>query len=180
MSKHDNNNGSIMQGKFIALNNEGKKFRFNIKTEDNIEFERKKIDVSISDDADGFTYITFKNKKYPVEIISKNQNKYEVLINNVSYTFSIETPISFRRKKFLQKQQSENTVEQLLAPMPGKIVDVMIEDGAEVKEGDPVLILEAMKMQNEITANKSGTIKSINVKPGENVNKDDVLLELDK
>ncbi len=168
-----------MQGKYIALNKEGKKFHFNFKSEDDIVYEKKKLDIGIETDAQGFTFISYKNKKYPVEVIHKSQNKYEVLINNVSYTFSIETPISFRRKRFLQKQQPEKQEAQVIAPMPGKIVDIMIEDGAEVKEGDPVLILEAMKMQNEITANKTGTIKQINVKSGDNVNKDDVLIELD-
>jgi len=168
-----------MQGKYIALNKEGKKFHFNFKSEDDIVYEKKKLDIGIEMDAQGFTFISYKNKKYPVEVIHKSQNKYEVLINNVSYTFSIETPISFRRKRFLQKQQPDKQVAQVIAPMPGKIVDIMIEDGAEVKEGDPVLILEAMKMQNEITANKTGTIKQINVKSGDNVNKDDVLIELD-
>ncbi len=168
-----------MHGKFIALNKEGKKFHFNIKAEDHIIYDKKKLDVNIEKDAEGFTYITYKNKKYPVEIIHKSQNKYEVLVNNVGYIFSVETPISFRRKIFLQKQQPEKEIAQVVAPMPGKIVDIMIEDGAEVKEGDPVLILEAMKMQNEITANKTGKIKHINVKSGDNVNKDDVLIELD-
>ena len=168
-----------MQGKYIALNKEGKKFHFNFKSEDDIVYEKKKLDIGIETDAQGFTFISYKNKKYPVEVIHKSQNKYEVLINNVSYTFSIETPISFRRKRFLQKQQPDKQEAQVIAPMPGKIVDIMIEDGAEVKEGDPVLILEAMKMQNEITANKTGTIKHINVKSGDNVNKDDVLIELD-
>ncbi len=168
-----------MQGKYIALNKEGKKFHFNFKSEDDIVYEKKKLDIGIETDAQGFTFISYKNKKYPVEVIHKSQNKYEVLINNVSYTFSIETPISFRRKRFLQKQQPDKQEAQVIAPMPGKIVDIMIEDGAEVKEGDPVLILEAMKMQNEITANKTGTIKQINVKSGDNVNKDDVLIELD-
>ncbi|MFW5804497.1 MAG: acetyl-CoA carboxylase biotin carboxyl carrier protein subunit, partial [bacterium] len=130
--------------------------------------------------SDDFTYITYKNKKYPVEIISKNQNFYEVLINNVSYTFSVETPISYKRKRFLKKNLGESKLESLLAPMPGKIVDILVEDDATIKEGDPLLVLEAMKMQNEISSHISGKIKSINVKPGDTVNKDDILVEIEK
>lgn len=175
-----NVNGFLKAGRYIALNKEGKKFKFNYKEDNSAEFAGKGIDIKIEENADGFTYVVYKNKKFPVEIIGKSQNKYQVLINNVEYSFSVETPISFRRKKFLKKQQKGDQNEQLLAPMPGKIVDVLIDEEAEVKPGDPVLILEAMKMQNEITAQAAGKIKKINVKTGDNVMKDDVLVEMGK
>lgn len=55
------------------------------------------------------------------------------------------------------------------APMPGKIVKVVVEEGQTVKAGDVLLVLEAMKMQNEITADADGTIKAVNVEAGQNV-----------
>ncbi|MFV0635300.1 biotin/lipoyl-containing protein [Mitsuokella sp. WILCCON 0060] len=55
------------------------------------------------------------------------------------------------------------------APMPGKIVKVIAEVGQTVKAGDVLLVLEAMKMQNEITADADGTIKAVNVEAGQNV-----------
>ena len=55
------------------------------------------------------------------------------------------------------------------APMPGKIVKVVVEEGQSVKAGDVLLILEAMKMQNEITADADGTVKAVNVVAGQNV-----------
>ncbi len=64
--------------------------------------------------------------------------------------------------------------------MPGKIVDIMVEVGGEVKEGEPIIILEAMKMQNEITSHITGIVQSISVKKGESVMKDDALIEIKK
>ena len=64
--------------------------------------------------------------------------------------------------------------------MPGKIIDIMVEEGAEIKEGEPIIILEAMKMQNEITSHVSGIVKSVAVKKNETVMKDDVLIEIQK
>lgn len=64
-------------------------------------------------------------------------------------------------------------------PMPGKIVTVAVNDGDEVEAGQVLLILEAMKMQNEIVAPAAGTVKKVHVKPGQNVEGKDVLIELE-
>lgn len=64
-------------------------------------------------------------------------------------------------------------------PMPGKIVTVAVNDGDEVKAGQVLVILEAMKMQNEIVAPAAGTVKKVHVKPGQNVEGKDVLIEME-
>jgi len=62
------------------------------------------------------------------------------------------------------------------APMPGKIVKLVANEGAAVKAGDVLLILEAMKMQNEITAPSDGTVKAFNVTAGQSVKAGEVLV----
>lgn len=64
-------------------------------------------------------------------------------------------------------------------PMPGKIVSVAVQEGQEVKAGQLLLVLEAMKMQNEIPAPSPGVVKKVHVKPGQNVEAKDVLVELE-
>ncbi|HZK39964.1 MAG TPA: biotin/lipoyl-containing protein [Atribacterota bacterium] len=66
--------------------------------------------------------------------------------------------------------------EEINAPMPGKILQLKVKEGDSVKEGDTLLILEAMKMENEIFANTSGSIKKINVSANDMVDTGDVLL----
>jgi biotin carboxyl carrier protein len=166
---------------YIALSAlQNKKYKIKNPFSEELKINGKKTDIKIFDDECGFTYILYKQKKYLAEIVEKNQNKYTVLLNGVSYSFSIETPISYKRKRYLDKNQSRSKFEYLLAPMPGKIVDVLAESGSNVKEGDALLILEAMKMQNEISAPVSGKINKIMVHQNDIVNKNDVLIEIEK
>ena len=113
-----------------------------------------------------------------MEILQSKQNKYEILFNDISYSFTIETPFSLKRKKVLSKERGKSDKEKLVAPMPGKIVDVLVREGSEISRGEPVFILEAMKMQNEINSPVDGTVISLNIRQNTNVMKDDVLVEI--
>ena len=63
--------------------------------------------------------------------------------------------------------------------MPGKIIRVMVEVGQQVEEGEPVCVLEAMKMENELYARQSGSVQAVHVKPGDDVEKNQVLVEIE-
>lgn len=70
-------------------------------------------------------------------------------------------------------------VAQIVAQMPGKVVKVHVEAGAAVEKGVGVVVVEAMKMQNEMKSPRAGVVVSVNVKPGDTVNAGDVLFVLD-
>jgi len=165
---------------YIAVSPANKKFVVRNPFSEDLRINGHKQDIKIYEDEEGFTVIEYKNKKYLAEIIDKNQNKYSVLLNGLSYTFTIESPISYRRRKYLEKFKQVNKTEVIAAPMPGKIVELLVEVNAKVKEGEAILILEAMKMQNEIIAVVAGKIKRILVKPGDSVAKDEVLMEIER
>ncbi len=173
-------NGKSSKDKFIACTPSDKKFEVTYPLSDKVKVKGKKLDVRIIEDPEGFSYLIYKNKKYQVEILEKNQNRYTVMINGVWYSFTIETPISYKRKKTLSKNGSSSKIEIINAPMPGKILDVMVEENSEIKQGEPLFILEAMKMQNEIVSNVSGRITKVNIKQNDSVMKDDVMLEIEK
>jgi biotin carboxyl carrier protein len=67
----------------------------------------------------------------------------------------------------------------VLAIMPGKIVRVLVEPGQTVEEGQAVCVLEAMKMENELQARQSGTVRAVHVQPGADVEKDQLLVEIE-
>ena len=165
--------------KFIACTGK-KKYEFMNPKDLILKDGKEKEPVEIASDKNGFVFITWKNKKYQVEIIDKNQNQYEVAVNGVSYSISVESPFSYKRKKYLNKNKQDSKIEQIQAPMPGKIIEFLVEENQVIKVGEPLLILEAMKMQNEILSNIDGKIKSIHFAPEDTVMKDDVLIEVEK
>lgn len=165
----------------IILNKEtNKEFVFSSLENGKTLFDSKELNINIEKTEDGFLFLGMADKKYSLEIISCKQNEYELLVNGVSYIFSVETPFSLKRKKMLVSQASESTTIRLKAPMPGKILEVMVKTGDMVKAGDTLLILEAMKMQNAILASTKGIIKKVLVKEGDTTSKSDLLIELEK
>ena len=80
--------------------------------------------------------------------------------------------------KVLNSKLGKAEQEFVKAPMPGKIIDVMVREGATVLRGEPVVILEAMKMQNEILSPVNGLVVKVSAKANTNVMKDDLLVEI--
>jgi glutaconyl-CoA/methylmalonyl-CoA decarboxylase subunit gamma len=166
--------------KYFAVNDKNKKFEVRYPLTEEPKVNGKVVNVKIVDNENGFGYIMWKNKKYNVQILEKNQNKYHILFNGVSYRFTIETPISYKRRKFLDKNKEASKTEFILAPMPGKIVEVSVEEGDKINAGEPVITLEAMKMQNEIVSHVGGTVHKIHVKAEDLVMKEDMMIEIIK
>jgi biotin carboxyl carrier protein len=164
--------------KLYALSSENKKFSFSLPLKHSIRIGKREYEVKLKADEKYGTYILWKNRKYPVEIVRSSQNKYEILFNDISYTFSVETPFSLQRKKVLNSRQGKAEKELIKAPMPGKIIDVLVREGSPVQKGEAVVILEAMKMQNEILSPVNGIIEKVLAKPNTNVMKDDLLVEI--
>jgi biotin carboxyl carrier protein len=82
-------------------------------------------------------------------------------------------------KKFENRKAWKNpNPKKITSSIPGTIIKVYAKVGQEVKKGDPILILEAMKMKNKVLFHIDGKVKSIKVKEGETVPKDHLMLEL--
>ena len=104
---------------------------------------------------------------------------------DVEFTFNGEwssATVKNEQELLLEKLGFETVAEKsigvLNAPMPGKILDLLKDEGAEVEMGEPVAILEAMKMENELKAPCDGTIDEISVSVGDSVEKNQPLLEI--
>lgn len=164
--------------RLYALSSEKKKFSFRLPLRNSIRIGKRNYVVQLKGDEKYGTYVLWKNRRYPVEIVRSRQNKYEILFNDISYTFTVETPFSLQRMKVLSAGKGKAEKEVIKAPMPGKIIDVLAREGATVLRGEAVVILEAMKMQNEILSPVNGKVVRVTAKAGTNVMKDDVLAEI--
>lgn len=108
--------------------------------------------------------------------IDRNENKREqfnVEIKNQSFKVKLYDPKRFHARA--GTDASADGIAEILAPMPGKIVRVLASVGDEIKSGDSVIVVEAMKMQNEMKSPKDGTVKEIRAQAGDTVNGGDVL-----
>lgn len=163
---------------FIAVGTRKNKFTFVNPLDKTVKVNGLEEEFSFDVDKDGFTYILHKNQRYYIEILEKKQNKFTVLVNGISYTFTVESKRSLQRKEILAKQEPTKKSAILLAPMPGKIIDIFVSEGDVISLNESVLILEAMKMQNEILSDSAGTVTKIFVKKEDTVLKDDALVEI--
>ncbi|MBN1157862.1 MAG: acetyl-CoA carboxylase biotin carboxyl carrier protein subunit [Bacteroidales bacterium] len=168
------------ENEYIAVNPDEHKYVVSNPFSEQLKINGHRKEIRIYEDEEGFNYLEYKSKRYLVEIIDKTQNKYTVLLNGVSYSFTIESPISYKRRKYLEKQKQTSKFEIISAPMPGKIIELLVDENSRIREGDSVLILEAMKMQNEIIAQTGGKIKKVLVRAGDTVAKDEALIEVEK
>ena len=90
---------------------------------------------------------------------------------------SVRRPESATLAALMPKKAAADTSKMLLCPMPGLVVSVNVTEGQEVKTGETLAVVEAMKMENVLKAERDGTIKKINAKKGDSLALDDVILE---
>ena len=102
-----------------------------------------------------------------------SKDTFDISFHGHSYEVKIVDPKRLRSGQ--NSDRHHHGVAEILAPMPGKVVRVHTEAGAIVEKGAGVVVVEAMKMQNEMKSPREGVVVSINVKPGDTVNAGDVL-----
>jgi biotin carboxyl carrier protein len=121
-------------------------------------------------------------RHYNLEVRETDAGVYLFFLGNTVREFRVDARITIVDPKRLRSGQNSDGhhhgVAEIVAPMPGKVVRVQVEAGAPVEKGAGVIVVEAMKMQNEMKAPRAGMVVSVNVKPGDTVTAGDVLAVL--
>ncbi|MDY2587963.1 acetyl-CoA carboxylase biotin carboxyl carrier protein subunit [Winogradskyella aquimaris] len=126
-------------------------------------------------------HILQNNDSIKANILSKDFNKktYSIKVNNNTYDVVINDALDQQIAALGFEIGASKKVNEIKAPMPGLILEINVEKAQEVKEDDPLLILEAMKMENVINSPRDGVIKSIKVNQGDTVEKNALLIEFE-
>lgn len=134
---------------------------------------------------------TINGNKYEVNLKDVEENIASLEVNGTPYEVEIHREVKSTKTPKLVRSEvktkpGEGTIKKkatgaatVLAPLPGNIFKILVGVGDVVKKGDTLLIMEAMKMENNVAAEKEGTVKTIRVKVGDNVLQNDVLIELE-
>ncbi|MGI9525840.1 MAG: acetyl-CoA carboxylase biotin carboxyl carrier protein subunit [Weeksellaceae bacterium] len=121
------------------------------------------------------------HKSEQLEVLHSDfiHKRYEILLNGNRYIVQLNNSLDKLIKDLGFELGSAKEIKSLYSPMPGLVLQVDVKAGDEVEEGDTLLILEAMKMENVISSPRTGIIKSINVSQGDAVDKNYLLLEFE-
>ncbi len=157
---------------------------YKILVNDEFEYQLKTDDLETIDivpTSEGGYHILKDNKPYHIRILEAdfNAKTYTVKVNSEVYKAQIEDKLDLMIDQMGFALSSTKDVGMIEAPMPGLILDINVRVGQAVNEDDPLLILEAMKMENVITSPRDGIIKTVNVKKGEAVDKKNILIEFE-
>jgi biotin carboxyl carrier protein len=123
-------------------------------------------------------YSLLANNKSYEALVYESEEGWQVLLHGSQYVLQVEDERERRLRASLGGGLQENVDYHLRAPMPGLIVTVPVSEGQSVDKGDVLVILESMKMQNELKSPRSGVISRVKIKPGDNVEQKDTLLSV--
>ncbi|UII28828.1 acetyl-CoA carboxylase biotin carboxyl carrier protein subunit [Fulvivirga maritima] len=124
-------------------------------------------------------HIIKDNISYRIEVAQVNYKTKQVIlkVNGHKYEVEVKDKLDLLLEKLGMDMAIAQNINEVKAPMPGLILQVKVSEGDEVKEGDPLMILEAMKMENVLKAPGDGVIKAVNVSEGDSVEKNQVLVQ---
>ncbi|HXB12412.1 MAG TPA: biotin/lipoyl-containing protein [Bacteroidia bacterium] len=144
------------------------------------EVNGKEVVIDAISPAKNTMHLLYNSRSYNVELLEYKQDEKiaVVRVNNCSYEIKLKDETDDLLEK-LGIGQKINKIAQIKAPMPGKVLDILVKAGDTVNKGDSLIILEAMKMENIIKAPGTAVIKKIHATKGKAVEKNQVLIEME-
>jgi len=138
-----------------------------------VDGRKYELEVHRSDDD---TYLVFnEGHVYECRVALKGKTRASFEVGFGGNTYSIDLTDPKRLRSDQNSDKHHHGLAEIIAPMPGKVVRVQVEAGSEIEKGTGIVVVEAMKMQNEMKSPRAGKLVRINVKPGDTVNAGDVL-----
>ena len=145
---------------------------------DGLTVNNNKISADVKQLSSASWNIINQYTSYNIEVVSFDsiRKTAEIKVNNNVYSITAKDQFDLLLDKLGLNNLATAKVSEVKAPMPGMVLKVMVAEGSEVKKGDNLFILEAMKMENIIKATTDAVVKTVRIKPGDKVEKSQVLL----
>ncbi|HTE32402.1 MAG TPA: biotin/lipoyl-containing protein [Chryseolinea sp.] len=146
---------------------------------DMIRVDGKPFELDLVEVSHGHYHIVRNNKSYNLEVVASDSalKTFSFKLNGTQYSVELRDKFDLLLEKMGMNGSASGKLNNVKAPMPGLIIDLRVREGQSVKAGDPLLILEAMKMENVIKAPGEGVIKTLRIRQGDSVEKNQVLIE---
>lgn len=127
---------------------------------------------------DGVFHILLDNKSYNAEVLKHEplEKLFHIRVNNNTYRIAVKDRYDELLKALGMDKAATGKAADLKAPMPGLVVEVAVTSGQEVKKGDKLVVLEAMKMENILKASADAVVKKVIAVKGRTVEKNEVLV----
>ena len=137
--------------------------------------------LDIVSEGEGRFHLLHKGQSFHAELVESDyaNHHYIVKIDGVAYRLKISDHYQRLVQQLGLHVGGSQKMNAVKAPMPGLVLNIMVEPGQVVQKGDPLLILEAMKMENVIKAAGDGQVKAVRVQKGAAVDKGQLLLEME-
>ncbi len=168
-----------MKNEFLVKSGD-KEYRLNLASENALsgDINDSSFDLDIIDTNTGF-HVIRDGKGYTIDVISldRTKKKIELKINHKYYSYEVKDKFDELLEQLGMDASGAGKVAEIKAPMPGLVLEVMVVAGDEVKEDQPLLILEAMKMENVIKSPSENSVKKVSIKKGDSVEKNQILIE---
>ena len=138
----------------------------------------KEINLDLIKVKEGSYHIILNHQSYSVEVLKfdAQEKLLSLKVNGNKYNVQVKDKYDELLHSLGLDTLAVKKVNDIKAPMPGLVLKIMVEEGAEVKKGDPLIVLEAMKMENILKSPHDGVVKKIAVKKGVAVEKNQVLI----
>lgn len=129
----------------------------------------------------GMYHLIQNHKSYNVEVVEMNKEEktFTIKVNGNLYPLELKDKFDLLLEKMGLEDLATSKIAEVKAPMPGLVLDVNVEPGQTIEEGDVLLVLEAMKMENAIKSPTAGIVKTVQVEKSQTVDKNAVLVEFE-
>ena len=141
--------------------------------------DRQPESFELHDLGAGAKLLRLGRQVYRLDNIDIEEQHIKFTLNGNPVSLPVRDEQALLLKKMGFKSIAGTSAGKLTAPMPGKILEVKTREGEQVKQGDSLVILEAMKMENELKAPVDGSVSAVHVEAGSSVEKNTVLIEIE-